>query len=424
MVWPRVLVQSDRNKTIMFQAIIESWNDRLLRLAFLCIMLMGVAVASINPFQSVIGVEQLGFSRLAYAAITTSGALLSVAASVYVGIITDQTGRYRDVLLRCNIVGIAAGACVFVLPSKATFILAHVVLFPIGATTFTQYFAMASLAASNNKALDKDVSLSLVRAAFAGAFGLTPPLIAVAVAGGMALTSVYGFAALMNCAVLILVLRTWPGDQTALSTQSGISFFAALRELAEVSVLVRLVLIAVLIGVNALYNILLGLLILNNLGGVAADVGWFAGGVALVEAPIMLLVAMALRHISRSAMLLLGAIIYCGFFGVLAAMPTMQVAWPMIIPAGIGAGILLSVTVGYVQDLVAARPGAGSSLVSVSHFGGTMFASAVFAGGAAFTGYQGTAWLGCALGLGAGVLLFILDGARIRPQGQEATAAK
>jgi len=283
-----VCCNAKQKRHIMLHAITASLNDRLLRLAFLCITLMGIAVASIHPFQSVIGIEQLGFSRAAYAL--------------------------------------------------------------IGMTTFTQYFAMASLAANANKTLDKDMSLSLVRAAFAGAFGLTPPVIAVAVAGGMELTSVYGFAALVNTAVLVLILRTWPDEQTAFAPQSGISFFEGLRELAAGGVLLRLILIAVLIGVNALYNILLGLLILNNLGGTTADVGWFAGGVALVEVPVMLSVAVAMRYITRSAMLMLGAVIYCGFLAVLAAVPTMQVAWPLIIPAGIGAGILLSVTVGYVQD--------------------------------------------------------------------------
>ncbi len=398
----------------MFQIIVNSWNDRLLRLAFLCITLMGIAVASIVPFQSVIGIERLGFSNAAYALITTLGALFSVVASVWVGIYTDQTGRYREFLMGCTCVGILAGLCVFLLPAKATFVLAHVVLFPIASTTFTQYFAMASLSAANNPALDKDVSLSLVRAAFAGAFGLTPPVLAIAVAGGLDLLSVYGFVACINVIVLLLVARSWPRDQSALNKQSGLGFFASLREVSELRVIIRLALIAVITGVNALYNILLGLLILNNLGGSEADVGWFAGGVALVEVPVMLLSAAALRHVTRTGMIFGGVLVYVGFLGGLAAMPDIASAWVMIIPGGIGAGILLSITVGYVQDLMADRPGAGSALVSVSHFGGTMFAAAVLASAATFTDYVGTAWIGCALALTAGVVLFVIDGARVR----------
>lgn len=400
----------------MLYTIVQSWNDRLLRLSFLCITLMGVAVAAIGPFQSVIGIEYLGFSRGAYALITTIGALFSVAASVMVGIYTDQTGRYRSILAWCNLAGIIAAIAVFFLPSKATFILAHMVLFPIGATTFTQYFAMASLAANTNEKLNKDVSLSFVRAAFSGAYGLAPPALAIAVASGMDLLSVYGFAAAMNVIVLTLIMRMWPEQQLALSEKSGIGFFESLKELASGSVLIRLVLIAIIIGINGLYNILLGLLILNDLGGTEADVGWFAGGVALTEVPVMLAAAVLLRHVTRSGMILIGSVIYSGFLAGLAAMPTMDAAWIMIIPGGIGAGIILSLTVGYVQDLVASRPGAGSSLVAVSHFGGTMVASATLAAGAHFTGYQSTAWIGCAIGISAGIALFALDGAALRPR--------
>ncbi|MEP5152167.1 MFS transporter [Planktotalea sp.] len=398
----------------MFAAIANSWNDRLLRLAFLCITLMGIAVAAINPFQSVIGIERLGFSPSAYALITTLGALFSVAASVYVGVYTDQTGKYRSVLAGCNLIGTLGAACVFFLPSKATFILAHMVLFPVGATTFTQYFAMASLAANNNAKLDKDLSLSLVRAAFAGAFGLTPPLLAVAVAGGMELMSVYGVAAGVNAFVLFLVLRTWPKEQTSLNQKSGIGFVESLKELARGSVLIRLVLIAVIVGVNGLNNILLGLLILNNLGGTASDLGLFAGGVALMEVPVMIGAAVALKRVSSSGLIFVGCIVYCCFLAAFSSLPNMGSAWGMIVPAGIGAGILLSVTVGYIQDLVASRPGAGSSLVSVSHFGGAMFASGMFAFGAVFTDYQGTAVIGSVIGLAAGITLFVMDGARFR----------
>ncbi len=398
----------------MLQIIVNSWNDRLLRLAFLCIMLMGIAVAAINPFQSVIGIERLGFSNAAYALVTTVGALFSMLASVAVGIYTDQTGRYREFLMGCTAVGIVAASCVFFLPAKATFVLAHMVLFPIASTTFTQYFAMASLSAADNPKLDKDVSLSLVRAAFAGAFGLTPPVLAIAVAGGMDLLSVYGFVACINVFVLLLVARSWPRDQSALNKQSGLGFFASLKEVSDPAVMIRLALVAIIIGVNALYNILLGLLILNNLGGSESDVGWFAGGVALVEAPVMLLAAAMLRKVTRSGMIFVGVIIYASFIAILASLPGIANAWIMIIPGGIGAGILLSVTVGYVQDLMAKRPGAGSALVSVSHFGGTMFAAGVFAASSTFTDYAGVAWIGCVLALMAGLVLFLLDGGQLR----------
>lgn len=396
------------------KTITEPLSDPLLRLSFMCITLMGIAVASIIPFQSVIGIEYLGFSKGAYALITSVGALISVTASVTVGIYTDQTGRYRDILAICNVVGVCAAASVFFLPAKATFLLAHTVLFPIASTTFTQYFAMASLAAKNNDRLDKEVSLSIVRAAFAGAFGLTPPLLAVAIAAGMELIAVYGVAMVVNSIVLLLVVRLWPKKQTSLNEKSGISFFEALRELARGSILIRVALVALIMGVNGLNNILLGLLILNNINGTEADVGWFAGGVALVEAPVMIGIAIVLKRFTRSAVLLVGCFVYTGFLFMLSVQTGMSAAWWLILPAGFGAGILLSVTVGYVQDLVADRPGAGSSLVAVTHFGGILIASATFAAAGTITDYQGTAWIGAAIAVLAGAFLFFADGRTIK----------
>lgn len=396
------------------KTITESLRDPLLRLSFMCITLMGIAVASIVPFQSVIGIEYLGYSKGAYALITSIGALISVSASVAVGIYTDQTGRYRDILAICNVVGVFAAASVFFLPAKATFMLAHMVLFPISSTTFTQYFAMASLAAKNNERLNKDVSLSMVRASFAGAFGLTPPLLAVAVSAGMELIAVYGVAMVINSIVLLLVVRLWPGDQSSLEEKSGISFFEALRELTRQSILIRVTLTAFIIGVNGLNNILLGLLILNNINGTEADVGWFAGGVALVEAPVMIGIALILKHFTRSAVLLFGCVIYASFLFMLPLQTGMSAAWWLILPAGFGAGILLSVTVGYVQDLVTDRPGAGSSLVAVTHFGGILIASATFAAAGVITDYQGTAWIGAVIAVLSGALLFLTDGRAVR----------
>ena len=121
-------------------------SDPLLRVAFLCIILMGPAVASVMPFQSVIGVERLGMSDGLYAAVIALGAIVGVAAAVSVGIVTDQTGKYRGVLIASIIVGAVAGGAMLVAPIIAVFVLVHAILFPIATTAYTQYFALAAVA--------------------------------------------------------------------------------------------------------------------------------------------------------------------------------------------------------------------------------------------------------------------------------------
>lgn len=384
--------------------------DPVLRVPFLCILLMGPAVASILPFQSVVGIERLGMSDAAYAALVTFGSLFSVVASVTVGILTDQTGRYRSILLGCILVGILAGALMFALPSIPSFVTVHALLFPIAATTFTQYFALAALAAERNPNLDKDVGLSLVRAGFSGTFAITPPLWALAFARGVDLLSIYGLLLVANIFVLMVVLFFWPKTPVHDdSNKSGLSFFEAVKEVAARRIQIRLVLISVVSSSNGLYNILLGLLIINALGGTEADVGWFAGLVALVEIPVMLYGAALVQRYNRLAIILTGTLIYGLSLAALGQVPSMAWAWALIVPFGIGAGIILSVPVAYIQGLVAHRPGAGSSLLAMSHFGGTMMASAIFAAGTKLFDYSGVAILGFLIALIAAVILRRID---------------
>lgn len=390
--------------------IMNALKDRLMLVAICGVMLMGAGIAVLAPFQSIIGIERLGFSDVAYAAIVTSGALVSVVASVWIGIYTDQTGQFRFALLGALCVGLLAGLLMFIAPSRLSFLIVHVVLFPIGATAFTQYFAIAAVAANENPSLDRTAASTLVRAVFSAAFAATPVLWSLALARGVDVLGGYAIIAATNICAILAVLALWKGDTSLSRTEkSGKGLWASLAELTDPGLLVRLLLICTITASNGLYNFLLGLLILNNLGGTDPDVALFAGVVALIEIPVMLLMVPFLRNVSTSALILIGAVIYAAFLMTLGLMPSIHAAWWLAVPAGIGAGILLSLPIGYVQNLVAARAGAGSGLVSMTHFGGMIFASGIFAGVTVFTGYQGVAVVGGCLAVVAGLFLYGLD---------------
>ncbi|KIC48772.1 MFS transporter [Tateyamaria sp. ANG-S1] len=393
-------------------------TDRFLQIALIGLILMGVGAATVGPFQSIIGIEQIGFSDAAYALIVTGGAFFSVVASILVGIYTDQTGRFREALLAALTIGAIAGVLMFLVPSKVAFLLVHVVLFPVGATAFTQYFAIAVMAANENPRLDRPYTTTLARATFSGAFAVTPVVWGYVLVQGVDVLGAYVVVACANILALAAVVMLWRGDRTVSQTaKSGKGLLASLRELTEPGLVLRMVLICVISATNGLYNILLGLLILNNLGGADADVAVFAGLVAFVEIPIMMLTVRFLRVVSASFLILVGVVIYGGFLAALGLMPSIGFAWWLVLPAGIGAGIVLSIPIGYVQNLVADRAGAGSSLLSVNHFGGAIIASAIFAAGSSVTDYQGVATMGAAIAIAASAVLFVLDYRRTRRTG-------
>lgn len=394
----------------MLAPFVVALRDPLLRVAFLCILLMGPAVASIGPFQSVIGIERLRLSNEAYAMVVTLGALFSVVASVLIGILVDQTQKYRSILLVCILAGVLSGVIMGTWPSIPSFLIVHLMLFPIAASTFTQYFTLAAVATQRNAKLDKDVGASLVRAGFSGTFAISPPLWGLALARGVDLLSVYWVLAGINLVIFCVVFFFWPTQSMPeKGSGSGLSFGAALRELAALPIVARLGLISAVSSANGLYSILLGLLIVSVLNGHEADIGWFAGGVAAVELPVMLAGALLLRRFTRVQVILVGAVIYAASFVALGKMPSMAAAWWLILPFGIGAGIILSVPVGYIQGLISHRPGAGSSLISMSHFGGTLIASTLFAVGSNWFGYAGVAIAGAGFSVLAAALLFLLE---------------
>lgn len=399
----------------MFKTISICWNDKLWRLSFSCILFMGIIVASLMPYLSIIGIERLGFSNATYAVITTGGALISLIASVLVGIYTDQTGKYRQMLIISILLGFCGSIAMYLLPAKGTFILAHALMMPLASTAFTQYFALGQLAANRNPKINRDFSSAAIRAGFSLSFALTPPIWALFIAKGMDLFNIYAVMAALDLVVLALVFSSWPKNQSSNSDEkSGITFFQALRELTALPVVIRVFAIAAIVGAINLYNIVLGLIIINNLGGIEAQAGLFAGGVALIEAPVMLASAAILRYVSKSAFIGIGALIYVSFLIPFGTMESMSTAWWLMLPAGIGAGILLSVTIGYVQDMMTHRPGAGGALVSVTHFSATIFSSGVFAFGTSFTDYVGTSWIGAGCAIFAAILLMSFDKWRLR----------
>ncbi|MEW7009723.1 MFS transporter [Lentilitoribacter sp. EG35] len=399
----------------MLTTISICWNDKLWRLSFCCILFMGVVVASLMPYLSIIGIERLGFSDTTYAIVTTGGALMSLLASVFVGVYTDQTGRYREVLITSIALGIIGSLAMYLMPAKGTFILAHVLMIPLASTAFTQYFALGQLAANRNPKIDRDFSSSAIRAGFSLSFALTPPVWAFFIAQGMDLFIIYAVMAVLNIFILTLVFTSWPKDQTSDNNEkSGITFFQGLRELTALPVMIRVFAISAILGAVNLYNIVLGLIIINNLDGIEAQAGLFAGGVALIEVPVMLISPAILRYVSKSAFIGVGALIYIIYLIPFGTMSSMTSAWWLMLPAGIGAGILLSVSVGYMQDMMTHRPGAGGALVSVSHFSAAIFASGVFAFGTSVSDYVGTSWIGAGCAIFGAILLMGFDKWRLR----------
>lgn len=393
-------------------------TDPSLRAAVAALILFGAIVSSFAPYLSVLGVQQFGLGDGGYAAFLVLSTVVSVGASLYLGIRADQTARRRPLALLCGAAIVLALLLMELRPSPFTFLLAHGVLFPVGAALMGQVFALVRLSSSVYPAAEREMILGATRAAFALPFVIVLPLWSVAFGRGMAVMGLYPVVlglALLLAAVLVLL---WPKDRgNAWADQpSGLSLGHALREIADPRHLLRILALGGIAAAPVVYMAVVGLLLTAEVGRGPADVALYVGLVAGLEVPFMILLPMLTRGWNRARLLALGTAIYALHLLVMPWVAGSPVLWLMVWPAAIGGAITLTLPIAYLQDLLANRPGTGSSLLSLQWLAGNLFGAACFAAGTALSGYALVAVLGAALSVLGGLALLWADRGRLAPE--------
>lgn len=388
----------------------KCFSNQLWRLSFVGIGLLGFAVASVAPYRSIIGIERLGLSEFEFAFYITISAIGTIFASMAIGVFTDQTHRYKDVLMGSLLIGCVGNAMLFVWQTKIVFIVALVIFFPIAATGISQLFALAKLAVNRSQNMDGDFSAAAIRAAFAGAYAVTPPIWAILILQGTDLLTIYGATAVVNLLMLVLVYLKFPQqDEKPPKTDPKIGFCSALSELANMSLAIRLVLISIIGSLTSLNSTLVGLIILNDIDGTEIDVGWIAGSIALCEIPIMVLSASLVKYTSKPVLIFIGVGMFAIYLGAFQFLSSTEYLWCLVIPASLGGGIFIPLVIGYVQELVIDKPGTGGALISITNIAGHIFTALIFGVCSVFFSYSITAFIGATCAIAASLSLILVD---------------
>ncbi len=386
-------------------------HDRALSLVALAFLTHGAFAASLVPYRSLLGVEWFGFSDGTFALIYAAGAALSLVCAIGVGVLTDRTGRRRNAARLAAFAGASAAALVFLADARWAFVVAHVLLLPVGMTLFSQLFTLARLAASTRPEAERAAIQSAIRAVFALPWVAILPIWSWLLSTGVPLLWIYGACALAESLTLAVFVLAWPRDgQTRWADPgSGLRLGAALRELAAPRIMVRTGLLAgVLSGIQT-YLILLGLILTGIEGRDAGDVAIFAGAVAGLEIPFMLALGGPLRRFGPVRLIACAAILYAAFLSVFPLLGPVPAVWVLPVVAASAAAVILTVPLLYLQDLMAERPGAGGSLVALCNLMAQLLGAAVFATGTWIGGYAVAAWIGAALVAAGGLGLAALD---------------
>lgn len=175
--------------------------------------------------------------------------------------------------------------------------------------------------------------------------------------------------------------------------------------MASPAVLVRVAALGTINGAVTLYLVLLGLIFATVPGRGAGDVAIYAGIVAGLEVPLMLALPLLIGRVRQHALIFWGTVLYVTHLAGLPLLAPGPAVWVLTAFGAAGGAVVLTQPMAYLQELLAARPGAGASLMALQKLAGDAICAATFALGTMLGGYTAAAFIGAALALiGAGGL--------------------
>lgn len=383
-------------------------GDKRIRIPTATLVALAFTYASTVPYQSIIGINELGLSNGAYSALVFFSAIVNVTTSLTLGIWSDRLKERRPLVLALSVAGMLGFGSIAIIHSPAVFIFSTLLLVPMSNSTYSLLFA--SLRARTNQ-MDRGRAAAItatVRALYSGSWALAPGVIGLYLVNSLSMTPAYAIAAFASCTCFCLYFFFAPGNGTAGPALDQASFFASLTRIFEPHVLTRVIVMSMLLGLQRLNGMLSPLIITHAAGGTVIDVGFMAGLTAFLEMPFMIIWGLAQRRFRTAHVLAFGSLIYCVYLLLLGFASARWHIYALLLVNACGAAAILSVPITYLQDLIADRPGLGSSLISLNTFIGIGISAGLFAFGTTITNYSGTAFVGAGAGLvPIGALLYL-----------------
>ncbi|MDX0429857.1 MFS transporter [Sinorhizobium medicae] len=397
----------------MPSSLLIAMRNPVIRTSMFAIVLFGFSGAATSPYQSVVGITELGLSDGLYSALIFAAALVNVALSVTIGIVADRVGNYRTLMLAVILCGVAGYGAVYLLPTKLSFVLAALILLPAYGALNPLLFAYVRTAAKDMGGRHAAAVNSAIRAAISLSWVLVPGLVGLVLSAHGSMLPAYLLASLGCLANFVLVLRRLP-PKAAVDQALGkrLSFLASFGEILSLRVVLRLLAIALISSTLHVNAAVLPLIVTGAVGGDVGDIGIIVGIVALLEVIFILVWGRIQDSLSHINALALGTAIYVVNMALLGLSAERWHIYALTLVSAFGAAALISIPITYLQELIADRPGLGSSLISVNIFLGGGLGAALFALGTRISDYSGTALLSSLAGVAGLSLLLFLDGGR------------
>ncbi|XAZ24408.1 MFS transporter [Sinorhizobium sp. B11] len=385
-------------------------RDSRIRIPTVTLVALAFTYASTVPYQSIIGISELGMSDGAYSALVFFAAIVNVSISLTLGIWSDRLTERRPLVLALSIAGMIGFGSIALIHSPAVFIFSVLFLVPMSNSTYSLLFASVR-ARTNQLVRSEAVAItSTVRALYSGSWAVAPGLVGLALVTSPSMTPAYGVAAVASLICFCLYFFFAPGNgpvRETIPNQPG--FFASLKRVFAPDVFIRVFVMSLLLGLQRLSGMVSPLIVVHKIGGSVVDVGFLSGLTAFLEMPFMMMWGLVQRRFRTVHVLAFGSVLYCLYLVLLGFATAPWQLYALLGLNACGAAAILSLPITYLQDLIADRPGLGSSLISLNTFIGIGVAAGLFALGTAVTDYSGTAFVGAATGIATIVILLYLE---------------
>jgi len=391
-------------------------RHQVVRASAAAIFLYGVSGAATSPYQSVIGIRELGLSNNAYAAIALAASIANVVMAIAIGAMSDRFRSYRRPLIFVASFGIIGYGAIWAAPSALVFALATVGPLALFHATNSMLFGNVRAQSARFTAAESGIVNALMRMAISLSWVLVPGAVGLLLAGQDSMIGAYLIAALLAAACLATIVLwlepdTAPAHDPHPQGGTGTARVAPSAGRADRPAQSRLPLsvlgdMAQVLHVN---STVLPLITLGQAGGTSEDVGFVIGMVAALEVVFMFLWTWSLRVLHLTTALAIATVIYMGYaLGIAGASQPWQIYAASIL-AGVGAAGIISIPISYLLDLIADRPGLSASLIAVNMFMGGAIGAGIFALGSAVQGYPAAAILSGLAGISGAVLLICLE---------------
>jgi SET family sugar efflux transporter-like MFS transporter len=399
----------------MTSTLLIAFRHPVVRLSMIAIFLFGFTGAATSPYQSVIGITELGLSDGFYSILIFAAAAVNVTASLWVGVLADRIGNYRILLLSVMMFGVFGYGLVYAVPVPVSFVFCTLIMLPVYNSMTSLLFANVRAIANAEGGRDAAAINSGVRAAISVAWVLVPGLVALVLVGRGSMLPAYLLACLgciINLALVFFKLPAAEGPPPAISHRH--SYLASFAEVLSPRVFARLMAVSLITSTLHVNAAVQPLIITGAAGGTVTDIGVVVGIVAFLEVVFIFVWARIQLHMHPVIALASGTALYAIYLALLGFASAPWQVYALTPLSAFAAAALISIPITYIQDLIADRPGLGSSLISVNLFLSGGLSAILFALGTRFSDYSGTSLLGALAGMFGFALLLYLDGASAR----------